>query len=147
MEYTLRAIQTHVGGAVEGNAEAAIVGVNALELAQPGELTFAESPKYAPQVQQSRASAFIVPPTFPVVEGRTFLRVENPRTAFIKALFMFQAERSQGDGVHRLSAVAPDAELGEGVTIQEFAVIRSRARIGRGTTIESGAHIGEGVSI
>ena len=147
MEYTLRAIQMHVGGTVDGNADAAIVGVNALELAQPGELTFAESPKYAPHVQESRASAFIVPPAFPAVTGRTFLRVENPRTAFLKALSLFQAERPQGSGVHRLAAVAPDAELGGDVTIREFAVIRSRARIGHGTTIESGVHIGEGVSI
>ena len=50
-------------------------------------------------------------------------------------------------GVHRDAVVAPDAQLGEGVTIRECAVIRSRARIGRETVIESGAHIGEGVSI
>jgi len=98
---------------LDGNADAAIVGVNTLELAQPGELTFAESTKYAPQVQQSRASAFIVSPTFPAVTGRTFLRVENPRMAFIKALrlFQFQAERPQGGGVHRLASLAAIPEV------------------------------------
>jgi len=111
MEYTLHAIQTHVGGAVDGNADAAIVGVNALELAQSGELTFAESTKYAPQVQQSRATAFIVPPAFPAVTGRTFLRVENPRTAFIKALYLFQAERPQSSGVHWLATLAAIPEV------------------------------------
>ena len=43
--------------------------------------------------------------------------------------------------------VAPEAELGEGVTIREGAVVRPRARIGGETVIESGAFIGEDVSI
>lgn len=147
MEYTLRAIQSHIGGELSGDAETSINGVNALELAQPGELTFAESQKYVPQVRGSRASAVIVPPAFPAMEGHTFLRVENPRQAFIKVLYLFQHEGPAARGIHRSAVVAPDVALGEEVTIRECAVVRSRARIGRGTVIESGVHIGEDVTV
>jgi UDP-3-O-[3-hydroxymyristoyl] glucosamine N-acyltransferase len=144
---TVRSIQAHIGATLSGDAEAVIVGVNALEAAQPGELTFAESHKYLAQVRQSRASAVIVSPTFPAIEGRTLLRVDNPRLAFVSVMYLFQRKPAASTGIHRQAVVAPDAELGEGVTIRECAVIRSLARIGPGTMIESGAHIGEGVSI
>ena len=144
---TVRAIQTRIGAGLTGAGDAVITGVNALELAQPGELSFAESAKYVPQVRQSRASAVIVPQAFPAIEGRTLLRVDQPRLAFFKVVYLFHPQARVSRGVHRKAVVAPDVELGEGVTIRECAVIRSRARIGAGTVIESGAHIGEGVVI
>ncbi len=147
MRYTVREIQAHIGGELSGDPETVIVGINSLEFAQPGELTFAERNKYAAQVRQSRASAVIVPTNFPAIAGRTLIRADNPRLAFFKIIHLFQTKTALQTGVHRQAVVAPDAELGDGVTIRECAVIRSRARIGRGTLIESGAHIGEGVAI
>ena len=147
IEHTLGAIHAHVGGELSGDPNTVIVGVNAIEAAHAGELTFAELDKYAPQVRQSRASAIIVSRTFPAVEGRVLLRIENPRLAFVKVMYLFQHDTLPQTGVDRHAVIAPDAELGEGVTIRECAVIRSQARIGRGTVIESGVHIGEGVSI
>lgn len=144
---SVRDIQAQIGAAVSGDPDAVIVGVNAIELAQPGEVTFAENARYFPHVRTTRASAVIVPRTFPAVEGRTLLRVDQPRAAFLTVMSFFQPKAAAGTGIHRQAVVAPDAELGEGVTIRECAVIRSRARIGAGTVIESGAHIGEGVSI
>jgi len=145
--YTLQTIQSRVGGTVDGDSTTPIIGVNALELAQPGELSFAEHDKLLTAVQHSRASAVIVPPSFPKITGRTLLRVENPRPAFVKVMYLFQRPVVSTPGVHRDAVVSPAAELGEGVTIAECAVIRPRARIGRGTVIESGVHIGEDVVI
>ena len=147
MTLTLRAVQERIGGQLSGDAETLITGVNALEAAQPGELTFADKVKYLPQLRQSRASACIVPTSFPHVDGPALLRVQHPRLAFIKALYFFQTEAPVSRGVHRQAVVAPDAELGEDVTIGECAVVRSRARIGSRSVIESGVHIGEDVVI
>lgn len=145
--YTARALQAQLGGTLSGDPDVTLVGVNGLEYARSGEVTFAKSPTYAPQAQQSRASLILVPLDFPAIEGRTLLRVENPRLAFLKALALLQPTATSKTGVHRQAVVAPDAVLGEGVTIRECAVIRSRARIGRETIIESGVHVGESVSI
>ena len=143
----LRAIQAQVGGELIGNPELLITGVNALELAGPGELSFADSERYALKVRQTRASAIILPKSFPSVPGRTVLRVENPRLAFFQVLSAFHVPPVSKPGIHRSAVVAPDAELGPEVTVGECAVIRSRARIGARTVIESGVHIGEGVEI
>lgn len=145
--YTLREIQAQVGGAIAGDPEVRIHGVHSLELAQPGELTFAESAKHLAAARRSRAGAIVVPTSFPAVAGRTLLRVEQPRLAFVRAMYLFQPRATPDGLVDHHAVVAPDAELGAGVTIRECAVIRSRARIGRETVIESGAHIGEGVTI
>ena len=144
---TVRVIQAHIGATLSGDPDPVITGINSIDMARPGELTFAESPKYIPAVRQTQASAIIVGPAFPVMEGKTFLRVDLPRLAFIKVMYLFQPKARLSGGVHRLAVVASDAELGQDVTICECAVIRSRARIGHGTVIESGAHIGEDVSI
>ena len=144
---SLREIQELVGAALTGDPEVSILGVNSVELAQPGELTFAESEKYLPQVRASRATAILVPVSFPDADSPALLRVAQPRLAFLKVLHLFHTERSEQSGISRHAVVAPDAELGSNVTIRECAVIRSRARIGAGTVIESGVHVGEGVTI
>ena len=143
---TAHTIQLRTGGEIAGDPETVIVGVNSLEAAQPGELAFAES-GYERYIRRSCASAIIVSPQFPILEGRTFIRVKDPRLAFAKARYLFQPERTPRAGIDRHALVAPDVYLGEAVTVRECAVIRSRARIGRETIIESGVHVGEDVTI
>ena len=55
---TVRTIQATLGAALSGDGDAVIIGVNAPEPAQPGELSFAESVKYAAPRRWSP------PPTF-----------------------------------------------------------------------------------
>ena len=146
-EYSVRAIQAHVGGTLTGDPDTIITGVNALELAGPGELSFAEDEKHFARIQRSRASAVIVPSSLPALAGPALLRIEHPRLTFVKVIYLFQRPAVSAPGVHRNAVVSPAAQIGEGVTIAECAVIRPRARIERGTVIESGVHIGEGVVI
>ncbi|MBI3321069.1 MAG: UDP-3-O-(3-hydroxymyristoyl)glucosamine N-acyltransferase [Candidatus Omnitrophica bacterium] len=82
-----------------------------------------------------------------MIPERNLLRVDNPRLAFLKVMYLFQPAPSFQTGVNQHAVIAPDAELGEGVTVRECAVIRSHARIGRETIVEGGAQIGERVSI
>ena len=145
--YPLQEIQAAIGGEIVGDAQTLIVGVNSLDLARPDELAFAEHLRYVPAVRQSHAGAIMVSPTFPAMPGRTLWRIDNPRLAFTKAMYLFQPPTMGHRGISRHAIVAPDAQLAEGVTIQECAVIRSRARIGRDTIIESGVHVGEEVVI
>ena len=144
---TIGVLHARLGGTLTGEAEGAISGVNTLEAAGPHEAAFAETEHYLPHVQQSRAGLIVVHKTFPAVEGRTLLRLEQPRVAFAHIMSLVQPPLSPERGVDRHAVVAPDAHLGEGVTIRECAVIRSGARIGRRTIIESGVHIGEGVVV
>ena len=147
MPYTLRAIQQAVGGELTGDEEQLIIGVGALEQALPGEMTFAEHERYAPEVRSTKASAVIVAERFPAVHGKNLLRVEHPRSAFVKVMLMFQPRSSVAPGIHPSAIVSEQAILAQEVTVGACAVIRAEARIGRGTVIESGVHIGSGVEI
>ena len=147
MDYTLRVINDHIGSALSGNADQRISGVNELERAQPGELAFAEDDRYEPQVRRTRASAIIVPTHFPAVAERTLLRVDNPRLAFLKVMYLFQPQAVPLGGIHPSAAVSAEAHLAEQVTISECVVVRAQARLGTGTIIEYGVHIGHGVVI
>jgi UDP-3-O-[3-hydroxymyristoyl] glucosamine N-acyltransferase len=147
MEYSLRIIAEKVGAQIAGGGDEVIRGVNALETAQAGELTFAQHARMAAQVGSTNASAIIVSNDFPLVAGKNLLRVGDPRLAFIKVMTLFQTRQQAPAGVHPAAVVSPEAELSEGVAVAECAVVREQARIGARTVIESGVHIGREVAI
>lgn len=49
--------------------------------------------------------------------------------------------------IHVTADVSPDAQIGEGVTVWQFAQIREDCVVGENVTIGRGAYIGKGVSI
>ncbi len=149
MALSLFEIQRHVGGRLEGDADTMISGVNSLELAGSGEISFAESERYLERARRSDASALIVPVGFPEAGSSNWLRVDDPRRAFIAVMMLFdESEERVSFGIHPMAVIAErDVSFGERVAIAECAVIRSDVRIGAGTSIESGVHIGRGVTI
>ena len=147
MSYRLQAIQEVVHGSLIGDGEQRISGVNTLENAQPGELTFAEHDRYAPQVHLTQASAIIVSLHFPAITGKNLLRVSNLREAFVQVMMMFQTRSETPPGIHPTASVSPQAVLEPDVSVGECAVIRPKAHIGSGTVMESGVHVGSRVTI
>jgi UDP-3-O-[3-hydroxymyristoyl] glucosamine N-acyltransferase len=65
-----------------------ITGLNGIENAGPGELTFVANPKYAAAARLTKAAAVIVAENFPVIPAAT-LRVEDPYLSFAGALELF----------------------------------------------------------
>src|SRR5271169_186633 len=60
-----------------GIADTKITGLNSVEQAGPGEITFVANPRYAAAARFTRASAVIVAENFPVIQAAT-LRVKDP---------------------------------------------------------------------
>ena len=147
MPRTLEEIRRAVSGELVGDGSAAIHGVNALESAQLGELSFAEHERLLPLLSTTRASAILVPRRFAAVPGKTLLRVDNPRAALVVVMHLFQVPSSALRGRHPSAVIAPQAVLAADVSVGECAVIRAGASVGRGTVIDSGAHIGADVAL
>ncbi len=147
MFYRLQVIQKLIYGDLTGNNEELISGVNTLEHAQAGELTFAEQDRCAPAVRLTLASAIIVSPHFPVIVGKNLLRVSNPRAAFVQVMRMFQAPPEVSHQRHPTASISPQAVLEPDVSVGECVVIRSGAHIGSGTVIEPGVYVGSRVTI
>src|SRR6059058_383545 len=63
-----------------GSPDTEITGLNGIDQAGPGELTFVSNPKYAAAARSTKASAVIVAEDFPAIPT-AMLRAKNPISA------------------------------------------------------------------
>jgi UDP-3-O-[3-hydroxymyristoyl] glucosamine N-acyltransferase len=146
VRFTVAELAGRLGGEVEGDATASLVGVCGLEDAGPEHLSFLANRKYARALGTSRAGAVLVDRTTRAT-GRTLIRCEDPYAAFARALALFNPQPWPEPGIDPRAAVAADAVLGAGVTVEAFAWIGPGARIGAGCWIEAGAYVGAGARL
>jgi UDP-3-O-[3-hydroxymyristoyl] glucosamine N-acyltransferase len=136
---------------LEGDGDIEITRVSGIQHARPGDLTFVANAKYAAQLPETNASAVILgPPAAGQQEARppcAVLRCNDPYSTFARALDFFVQTAAPALGVDRLSAVAPDATLGSGVSIGPFVTIGAGASVGARTIIYPNVVIGPGVRI
>lgn len=143
--HTVHSLAGLVGGRVLGpNGDAPIRGVNDLRSAEPDQVSFFSNTKYEAQARVSRAGAILVSPKdAPKFEG-TRIEVESPNAAFTKIAALFAPPPPRdGPGVHPTAIVAPDAVLGEGISVGPHAVISAGAKIGARAVIGANCFIGE----
>jgi UDP-3-O-[3-hydroxymyristoyl] glucosamine N-acyltransferase len=134
---------------LEGDGGVDIVRVAGIEQAGAGDLTFVANSKYHPLLATTRASAVILGST-DAVEGRppfAILRSDNPYLSFAEAIRLLVQPAVPPPGIDRLSAIASDARLGDGVSVGPFVVIGAGASIGARTVIYPNVVIGAGACI
>jgi len=143
--HTVRSLADHIGGAIIGDgAESVITGISDLRSAQPDQVSFLANAKYEPDARASRAAAILVSPKDSPRFSFTRIVVESPSAAFgkISALFAPAPIRDE-PGIHPSAVVAPDAVMGDGVSIQAHAVIAAGVRIGARAVVGANCFIGE----
>ncbi len=147
--HTVRSLADHVGGTIVGDgAENIITGINDLRSAQPDQVSFLGNAKYEPDAKASRAAAILVTPKDSPRFSFTRIVVESPSAAFGKISALFAPPPIPVEpGIHPSAVIAPDAILGEGVTIQPHAVIAAGVRIGARCVIGANSFIGEETTI
>jgi UDP-3-O-[3-hydroxymyristoyl] glucosamine N-acyltransferase len=128
--------------------DAEITGLNGIDQAGPGEITFVANPKYAAAARLTKAAAVIVAENFPVIPAAT-LRVEDPYLSFARALELFHQPLRYAPGVHPTAIVHPTAKIGRGahlgpyVVVDENVVIGAHAVLLAHVVIYRGAKIGD----
>jgi UDP-3-O-[3-hydroxymyristoyl] glucosamine N-acyltransferase len=136
------------GKLAQGSPEQVVTGVNVRERAQATELLFAEDAASAAQALASNAGVVVLRPgsveAYP--QSKCVVEAAQPRLWFAGAAKLLQPVLPYA-GVHPTAAVAPDAVLGEGVTIGANAVVEQGASIGAGSRIEASAVVGADVRI
>jgi UDP-3-O-[3-hydroxymyristoyl] glucosamine N-acyltransferase len=135
------------GGTAEGTVEKIISGANPLEIAGPNELSFVSNAKARSAATRSRAGCLVVPPSFDAVGDCSLIRVEDPRSAFARALTALYEKQSAAPSIHPTAVVAPNAVLAENCHVGAFAVIGESSKIAEGCYIADGVHLGERVTI
>lgn len=128
---SIQEIAEHVNGKISGNEAILITGMEEIELAQPGQLTFIGSSRYRKFWEHSRASAVLVDEGLEVLPGdRAVIHVASADLAIVPLLELFAPAPPRCDvGVHPTAVVDPTVELGENVSIGPGCYLGPRARI------------------
>jgi UDP-3-O-[3-hydroxymyristoyl] glucosamine N-acyltransferase len=126
----LSAIASALGARLEnGSPDIEINGLNGIEEAGPGELTFVSNPKYAGAARMTKASAVIVADDFPAIPA-PMLRVKDSYLSFAQALELFHPALQYPASVHPTAVVDPSARIGKGAHIGPYVVIGENVEIG-----------------
>lgn len=149
---TLQELANLVSGTIiQGDAAAVITGLNSLQEAAAGEVTFLGNSRYLKTFQETKASAALVPNAFSETSptGIALIGVENPTLAFSAVIKFFGPNaRELKMGVHPSAVVAESAVFDQTkVSIGPRATIGEGAVIGDGTIIHAGAFVGADVRI
>ncbi|NYZ13441.1 UDP-3-O-(3-hydroxymyristoyl)glucosamine N-acyltransferase [Azospirillum sp. RWY-5-1] len=152
---------------LEGDGSLEITrAVHPSEATGPGDLALAMDKDLLVLLPDSPARAAVVADGVPVPDTlQGWIVVKRPRYAMAGLLDLFEKPVHREPGVHPLAFVAPDAVLGEGVSVAPFAYIGPKAvlgdrvvvlphamvgadaRVGDDTLIHPGARIGERVEL
>jgi UDP-3-O-[3-hydroxymyristoyl] glucosamine N-acyltransferase len=142
----LRELATRLECRLDGDGDIEIVRVAGIHDAGPGDVTFLANPKYEKALAGTRASAVILHTDGPAAPCAA-LRSAEPYLAFARAVGLFAPGDRPAAGVHALTAIAPDAQLGADVSIGPFVVVGAGASIGNRTVVYPNVTIGPGVRI
>ncbi|MFW6123911.1 MAG: UDP-3-O-(3-hydroxymyristoyl)glucosamine N-acyltransferase [Acidobacteriota bacterium] len=131
---TVKKIAKYLNCPFDGNGETIIKGVSSLEKAEKGDLVFLSQKKYLKSLQNTKASAAIIPIT-EQFEPLAVIKSENPHLSFIKVINLLQRPQLPKPGIHPSASVSPSAKIGNHVSIGAFAFIGDHAEIGDRTII------------
>jgi UDP-3-O-[3-hydroxymyristoyl] glucosamine N-acyltransferase len=143
----LSAIASELGARLEnGTPDTEIRGLNGIEQAGPGELSFVSNPKYAAAARGTKASAVIVGEDFPAIPA-AMLRAKDPYLSFARALELFHQPIRYAPGVHPTAVVHATARIGANAHIGPYVVIDEDVEIGANAVLLAHVVIYRGAKI
>ena len=149
--FTLGQLAELLGARCVGEAALSIDGVNGLDEAGPGELTFFSNLHYRDRLATTKASAVILKEEalgcFVPGEGRGALVVDDPYLAFARASALFHPAPVFAPGIDPRAIVEPGAEVDEAATVMACAYVGAGARVGPGAVIFPFTFVGESARI
>jgi UDP-3-O-[3-hydroxymyristoyl] glucosamine N-acyltransferase len=133
-----------------GAEDIEITGVNSLESAQLGDLTYVADSIRLNQARECQASGLIVPAKLaddPRIAGRNLLIAGNPKLAFARAISIFYAKPYEARGVSPDLVLGENSRIGNDCSILPRVTIGCNSTIGERVTLYPGVFIGDEVRI
>jgi UDP-3-O-[3-hydroxymyristoyl] glucosamine N-acyltransferase len=141
----VRELAEWLGATFEGDGEKELSGVAALETAGSSDLAFVGTRKAATAAEASAAGCLLVPLDWPSPSYRTSIRVQEPRTAFARAMSRFYPTAELKPGIHPTAVIGKDVSLGAMVSIGPHTVVGDGTRVGVASGIGAGCYVGKRV--
>jgi len=141
-----------VGGRIlePGDAGREVRRVAPLHRAEPDELTFLASAKYADEFKSTRAGVALVAPALADAAGAADavrIVVDKPHEALLALLPVLYAPAPRAPGIHPTARLGRGVRLGDDVTVDAYAVVGDGATLGDRAWVESHAVVGAGVEV
>lgn len=144
---TLAEIVRRLGGEVAGDGALTVSGVNSLDEAGPGELSFLANPRFRAKLGKTRAGAVIVAPRDREATAAARIVTDNPYAYYARVVALFHPPRVAVAGVHPAAVVDPSATVAASAEVAAGAVIGPRARVGERAIIGAGSFVGEAAAV
>lgn len=144
---TVAHLAEYCGGRAEGDTQRQVTGANALELAGESDLSFAASAKALEATKTSRAGCLLVPSSFRGAGPWSLIFVEDPRSAFARAVTALYPKTRPEPFIHPTAIIASTAQIGKNCSIGPYTVIGNDSHIAEGCSIANNCSVGDRVSI
>ncbi len=145
MAITVKELAKLIGAKIRGNPDLEIVGVDEIQFAKEGDLSFLSNPRYEKFLKTTRASAVIVGKEYDT--SLTQLVCEEPYVAFAKSVAFLFEEKFPDDYLSPEATVGEGTSIGEKVYIGDNVVVGKCCKIGSGVKLFPGTFIGDEAEI
>ncbi len=148
--YSLGQIADKLNAHLVGNRESRITGVQALDKAQSGQLSFLSSARYRKALLTTQASAVLVTADQAESCPVDALVVDDPYLAYAQISAWFDTRRQSQAGISAAASidataqVDPSAMIAAGVVVEAGAVIEADVEVGPNSVIGADSVVGEG---
>ncbi|WP_020396770.1 UDP-3-O-(3-hydroxymyristoyl)glucosamine N-acyltransferase [Thiolinea disciformis] len=132
---------------LRGDPQILIKAVAAIDKAQAGDISYVRDKQYAKFLNESQASALILPANLASDYHGHCLISRNPYLSYAQIVTLMNPRHKPAMGIHPSAIVASDVELGENVSIGAHAVVEAGVHIGADTVIGAGCMIGRNTRI
>ncbi len=146
MKLSLKKIASLVGGNVIGNDSFIIEGINSLDAATQGEISFFADRKYKESLRKTKASAIIVSEENLLFKGPQVV-VSNPVLAYAKVASIFAPPVPRYPGISEQAVLHDSTRIGKDVSIYPLVYVGEEALIGDNVIMFPGVFIGNRVKI
>ena len=123
-----------------------MTGFAPADIAQEGDLTFADKEAYFAAAEQGAAVAILVSDPF-TSSKKPLIRVANARVAVARLLPIFFPPAEYPEGVHPSAVIDPSAKIHPSAHIGPHCVVGPGAEIGARSALLGGNHLGPGARI
>lgn len=146
MRLSLGEIAELVKGKVIGNEQLQITGINSLDKAKEGDISFFYDARYSDQANDTQASALVVSRELENFSGSQ-ITVTNPRLAYALLAGLFTPPVSRFNGISDKAFLHETASTGKNVSIYPMVYVGKDAVIGDDVILFPGVFIGDRVKI
>jgi UDP-3-O-[3-hydroxymyristoyl] glucosamine N-acyltransferase len=146
VEFSVGEIARMVGGKVIGNELLVISGINSLDAAGNGELSFFADRKYRESLRNTHASALLVAEKNDLYTGVQVV-VSNPALAYAKVASLFAPPVSRYPGVSDQAVLGQKTRIGSNASVYPFVYVGEEVSIGDDVIIFPGVFVGNRVRI